>query len=517
MQAIYDAYLYHTVPATTPMTPTTASLIYPHQMYASHPAVAPGRLHVLVEDTLYFGDKRYAARFHRLKLAYHRASMKRYQAVTLAGHETQYVDYIDEALQGRGLFEHLAQRGITQVNVVDPTDDVLMRRIRRWCSALGLTLTVHDTPNFLTTVDEIDEYFTMKPKYYQTDFYVWQRKRLGLYVTPADDPVGGKWTYDTANRRKIGRDVQLPAEPLHYDNDYIAEARTYVQQHFAGNPGSMEHFIYPISHEEATAQLHLFLQGSLHDFGTYQDAISQRGPFLFHSMISAALNSGLLSPGQVVDALVDAHDANPDIRFASVEGYLRQVIGWREFVRAIYLREGVELRNSNFFGQLRGLTDAWYEGTTGIVPVDDVIRKTLDYAYGHHIERLMVMGNIMLLCELHPSEVYQWFTEMFIDAYDWVMVPNVYAMSQYAAGGLMTTKPYISSSNYIRKMSDYGSKGEWQQTWDSLYWHFILKHLHVFAENPRLAVMTTHTRRMDDDTREAHHQRAQTFIDAVTD
>lgn len=491
-----------------------ATLIYPHQLYARHPAVEADRLHLLIEDSLFFGDKHHPARFHKQKLLLHRASLKRYADETLANYRVRYVEYNEVKDDPGALFVQLAEQGITHIYVVDPIDYLLERRIRRYCQRHDLHLTLYPSPNFLSDAATLDAFWGQRDAddYHQTDFYIHQRKRLGVLLDADGKPIGGRWTYDTENRQKLKKSVTLPDAPAYYDDDYIREARAYVEQHFPDNPGDTSAFVYPTSHKQASDVLRQFLAAKLHQFGPYQDAISTRGAFLFHSLLSAPLNSGLLSPQQILDAALDYYHEHPETPLASVEGFIRQVIGWREFMRAVYVRAGTRQRTSNFFGQMRDLTAHWYDGSTGIQPIDDVIHKVQHYAYAHHIERLMLLGNMMLLCEVHPNNVYRWFMELFIDAYDWVMVPNVYGMSQYADGGLITTKPYISSSNYVRKMSDYGSKGDWQTTWDGLYWRFIHKHAAFFRGNPRLAMMTSHLNRMGQAQLDAHRNNAEVFL-----
>lgn len=202
---------------------------------------------------------------------------------------------------------------------------------------------------------------------------------------------------------------------------------------------------------------------------------------------------GLIEPEMIVEAVLEKKDIIP---INSLEGFLRQLIGWREFIRAVYLREGTTQRTANHFNFERTLPDAFWKGTTGIVPVDNVIQKTIRHAYSNHIERLMIMGNFLLLCRISPDEVYKWFMSFYIDAYDWVMVPNVYGMSQYADGGLMSTKPYISGSNYVRKMSRF-EKGEWCDVWDALFWTFIKDHQQEFSMNPRMNMMLVQLNKMD--------------------
>jgi deoxyribodipyrimidine photolyase-related protein len=201
------------------------------------------------------------------------------------------------------------------------------------------------------------------------------------------------------------------------------------------------------------------------------------------------LNAGLITPTEIIETTLEFHSKNA-LPMNALEGFIRQIIGWREFVRMIYIREGSKQRNSNFLNFQRQIPASFYNGTTGIEPIDNVIKNLLETGYSHHIERLMVMGNFFLLCEIHPHEVYKWFMELYIDAYDWVMVPNIYGMSQFADGGLMVSKPYFSGSNYILKMSDYPkTKQPWQKLWDALFWRFMNEHRQFLQHNPRLGML----------------------------
>jgi deoxyribodipyrimidine photolyase-related protein len=200
-----------------------------------------------------------------------------------------------------------------------------------------------------------------------------------------------------------------------------------------------------------------------------------------------------------------------DVPLNSLEGFLRQIIGWREFIRATYQDVGVEMRTSNHWQHHRKIPVSFYDGTTGIQPIDDTINRVLTTGYCHHIERLMVLGGFMFLCEFHPDEIYRWFMEMFVDSYDWVMVPNVYAMSQHADGGMITTKPYFSGSAYIRKMSHY-PKAEWCDTWDALYWRWIWNHAEELARNPRWAMMCSAARKMNAEKLDRHRELAEAFL-----
>ncbi len=248
-------------------------------------------------------------------------------------------------------------------------------------------------------------------------------------------------------------------------------------------------------------------------FGDYEDAILKQESILFHSQLTPYLNTGLLTPEQVLTAALVAGDEY-DIPLNSLEGFIRQIIGWREFMKAVYEREGAKQRTANYWKFTRKIPASFYDGTTGIEPFDDVIRKVLRTGYLHHIERLMIAGNFMLLCEIDPDDVYKWFMELFIDAYDWVMVPNVYAMSQFADGGLITTKPYISGSNYIIKMSDY-KKGEWADIWDALFWRFMDKNRGFFSQNPRLGMLVRSFDKMPSEKRARLITTAETYLETL--
>ncbi len=456
----------------------TAALVYPHQLFDPHPAAAGADAVFLVEDPLFF--RQYA--FHKQKLMLHRAAMKRYARDVLP--QARYVDA--RRLDRTGDVVALVTKAkCGAVRVVDPCDDWLLARLTAACAAAGVTLTVVPDPHFFTPRAEVDAFADGNRKLFFTDFYVRQRKRLGVLLDPAGKPVGGKWSYDTENRKKLPKTVRPPAPAIPAEDEFVREARRYVRANFPDAPGADTPFAYPTSAAAARAGLADFLEHRFADFGVYEDAISARERVLFHSVLTPALNVGLLSPREVVDAALARGDWVP---VNSLEGFVRQVIGWREFVRLVYLTRGRRQRTRNFWGYDRPLPAAFYTGTTGVAPVDNVVRAVLDTGYCHHIERLMILGNFMLLCDLAPDAVYRWFMELFVDAYDWVMVPNVYGMSQFADGGGMTTKPYVSGSNYVRKMSDF-PPGDWCGVWDALYWRFVDRHADVFRSNPRMSVM----------------------------
>ncbi len=286
----------------------------------------------------------------------------------------------------------------------------------------------------------------------------------------------------------------------------------YVDKHFAKNYGDLDtSVLYPVTTAQALRWLDQFLEQRLADFGIYEDAIVLEQSWLHHSVLTPMLNIGLITPRQVIDRTLEFAQASGDIPLNSLEGFLRQIIGWREFIRAVYQLKGRQQRTRNYWSCERRIPKSFWQGDTGIVPLDAVIKKVLSTAYCHHIERLMVLGNFMLLCEFDPDDVYRWFMELFIDAYDWVMVPNVYGMSQFADGGLMATKPYISGSNYLMKMSN-APKGQWQEVWDALFWRFMHKHREFFLQNPRLGMLIKTYDKMSSDRKREISTTSEAFL-----
>jgi len=488
----------------------TVTLVYPHQLFHDHPAIIPGRAVYLIEDPLYFGnDPHWPLAVHGQRLILHRASMKAWAEGVADCH---YV----EAAEGSGsssadLLEAALPAGVRRIEMADPVDDVLMRRIRRFADGRGIDLVLHPTPNFLTPPELLEEHTgKQRKKPFMANFYKAQRQRMGILLESDGSPQGGRWSYDEDNRERFPEDHLAPAEPKVKPGPRVKEATDYVLRRFPYHSGRTEKFHYPVTRTEALAWLDRFLAERFADFGAYEDALSRNHRVLFHSVLTPVLNIGLIGPQELIDRAL-RHAARHQVPMNSLEGFVRQIIGWREFMAGIYRHRGVAIRNANFWGFTRKMPRAFYDATTGIPPVDDAIRHALDHGWCHHIERLMVLGNFMLLCRIDPAEVYRWFMELFVDAYDWVMVPNVYGMSQFADGGTFTTKPYLSGSNYIRKMSYY-PKGEWCEVWDGLFWCFIGDHLDFFSGNPRLSIMARNWEKIAPVKKEGHRKVVEDFL-----
>jgi deoxyribodipyrimidine photolyase-related protein len=494
---------------------TEATLIFPHQLFQQHPALDKGRQVFLIEDPLFFGDVRYPLNFHKKKLIFHRASMKAYEDyLTSQGYDVIYLQYssFKEDRRSNYLFVFFNKMRITTFHYADVTDFLLEKRIQSMAKDLSKRLVKYPTPMFLTDEEFLNNYFSKKKSYLMASFYIEQRKQLNILVEDGK-PIGGKWSFDDENRKKIPKGFKSPLLNFPDDTEYEVEAIDYVEKYFPNNPGDGFDFIYPVTFEQAEDWLIDFLENRFKYFGDYEDAIDSQETYLFHSVLTPLLNSGLLTPNQIIEKALNFAKEN-GVPLNSLEGFIRQIVGWREYMRAVYLHAGVKQRTTKFFKFNKKMPKAFYNGSTGIEPVDVVIKRVLEKAYSHHIERLMILGNFMLLCEIDPDEVYKWFMEMYIDAYDWVMVPNVYGMSQYADGGLICTKPYISSSNYILKMSNF-EKGNWCEIWDALYWRFIFKHKKVLAKNPRMSMMIVQLNKMDDKKLKQHLNIAERFLEQL--
>lgn len=478
-------------------------LVMPHQLFAEHLDAPDGTTFVLVEHDLFFRQYR----FHAQKLVLHRASMRRFASrLEEAGYDVETVETDGRTTSRAALRRTLDRRGATEVSAYDVVDDWLEQELSE--------VVTHwvDTPNFLTTRDQLRSHFGVGRgrRSRMQHFYSWQRQRLDVLVE-GDRPVGGRWSFDEENRKKLPRGHDVPAVSWPQPHPEVVEAIAWVKRAFPDAPGDPDAFAWPTSHEEAEAMLEEFLAERFHEFGPFEDAVSTQHPVVFHSVMTPGLNIGLLSPRHVLDRALEV-GAQDDVPLASLEGFVRQLIGWREYMRATYVLHGRAMRTHNRLRHSRPLGPGWWTADTGLLPVDLVIRRVLERGWAHHIERLMVLGSAMALLRIDPDEAYEWFMEMFVDAYDWVMVPNVYAMSQFAAGESITTKPYVSGSNYLRKMSDL-PPGEWADDWDSLFWTFVRDHREVFDRNPRSRMMSTMYDGLDPAKKAAHTRRAAGWLD----
>ncbi len=491
------------------------TIIYPHQLFHKHPAIQKGRKIFLIEDPLFFGnDPHWPTAMHRQKLVLHRASMKAYAAeLEKAAHEVCYMEVpAGGTTNSVDLLEKKLPRGVKKIHLADPADHILLKRVQCFARNREIECEIHVSPNFLSPAEFLTNHLASKKKPFMAKFYEHQRRRMNVLLEKDGSPIGGRWSFDAENRAKLPKNHVPPREPITRGNAFTREAISYIREKFPNHPGSLKHFRWPVTRAEAEAWYERFLEERFENFGLYEDAISTQHAYIYHAAITPMLNIGLLDPQEVVDRAIEKASSSPDIPLNSLEGFIRQIIGWREFMHGLYRHRGTEIRKGNFWNFTRKIPDSFYTGTTGIAPIDRVIQQLLQDGYCHHIERLMVLGNFMLLCRIHPDDVYRWFMEMFIDSYDWVMVPNVYGMSQFADGGTFTTKPYFSGSNYILKMSDE-KKGPWCEIWDALFWCFIGDHLAFFSKNPRLSMMARTWEKFSPDKKDNFRKTARNFLE----
>jgi len=399
----------------------TASIIFPHQLFQASPIFKKESEIFLVEEYLFF--KQFP--FHKQKIAFHRASMKKYHTFVKKelGLAVNYIDAQQDIADVRLLIPYLAKLGYSKIQFIDPVDDWLQRRMLQCIRKTGLTFQSYTSPSFLNSKEELASFFRMdKKKYHQTNFYKEERKKRNILIEADQTPVGGKWTFDMENRKKypvkkVPPSIQFPD----VDQEY-KEAVEYTNRHFSDHLGSVgQNALYPTDFASTKSWFNQFLKDRFLDFGAYEDAIVSGNAILHHSVLTPMLNVGLITPKEVLNqCLLFAEENNIPIN--STEGFVRQIMGWREFIRGIYITRGREERTMNFWQFDRKIPSSFYDGTTGILPLDNTIKEVLKTGYCHHIERLMILGNFMMLCEFDPDEVYRWFMEMFIDAYDWVII-----------------------------------------------------------------------------------------------
>ena len=487
------------------------SIIFPHQLFEENPSISKKRKIILVEEMLFFNQ----FKFHKQKLVFHRASMKFYEKhLRNQSYNIDYFEANDKIADIRKLVKKLKEDGISEIHFTEVTDNWLEKRLRKSAEKYSLNLIEYKSPLFLNSREELKDWFGSSKKFLHAQFYIDQRKKRNILLNGNGKPKGGKWSFDAENREKYPKDKTSPGVDFPETNNFVKEAKNYVEKNFSENYGYLDSdFNYPVTFDESKYWLQQFLKKRFKDFGKYEDAIVESESILHHSVLTPMLNTGLLTPQYVIDAALQYAEKN-DIPMNSLEGFVRQVMGWREFIRAVYEFKGSEERTKNYWNFKRKIPESFWKAETGIEPLDAVIDKVLKTGYAHHIERLMVLGNFMLLCEFDPDEVYRWFMELFIDARDWVMVPNVYGMSQFADGGLMATKPYISGSNYLMKMSNFKT-GDWQKTWDGLFWRFMHVHRDFFQKNPRLKMLVATFDKMDDKKRQAHLDNANQFLEKL--
>ena len=408
----------------------------------------------------------------------------------------------------------LKMNKIKEVTSFEIEDKFFETKINNFLKKQNIQWNIIRSPMFLDSREDFKKYLSKTKKPFMAKFYKEKRERFNILLNKDGTPEGGKWSFDEDNRKKLPKNILIPKFPEIKETKHTKSLKPIIEKLFSKHPGDTKKFWFATEYKDVLKLLDFFIKDKLNLFGDYEDAVDQKNNVLFHSALSPYLNLGLITPKEIIVRVLTHIDVD-EIPLNSTEGFIRQIIGWREFIRGVYQVKGDQQENSNFFNFSKKLNNTWYSGTTGIPPLDDAINFSNSFGYTHHINRLMIISNLMTLSEIDPKEVYKWFMEMYVDSSDWVMVPNVYGMGTYADGGIFSTKPYICGSNYILKMSNY-KKGEWCDVVDGLYWRFVSKHFDNIKNNHRLSFMKRTLEKMNIDRKELIFRKAENFINENT-
>ena len=449
------------------------TFIFPTQLFQNIKYIKTKNIY-LIEEPIFFTKYN----FHKMKLTYHRATMKCYYDYLkkkLKDHNIKYIDFfkIDD-----NFYKDIKNENIYILNPTDhPLTDKLIKIYKN-------RLIILPTQNFLLNDIDIDflEKNIFKKSYNHNAFYIYHRKKLDILInSKSNKPEGGKWSFDEENRNKLPNNIKLPLIPKTINNKYTKEATKYVNKYFNNNYGEIN-FIYPITHKECIKWLDNFLHSKLDNFGIYEDAISEDDVFIYHSILSPMMNIGLLTDLIVVNRTIDYYNNfKSKIAIQNIEGFIRQIIGWRNYIFSIYMIEKPIIKISKSTSENK-IYDKLWNGTTNIYPIDSILKnKIIPYAYFHHIERLMIFGNFMKLCIINNDQIYRMFMEWSVDSTEWVMYGNVYGMVLNEIK--IMKKNYIASSNYIFKMSNFKNIDNWSEIFNCLYYNYIYKNFEILKSD----------------------------------
>ena len=408
------------------------------------------------------------------------------------------------------LEELLKTNKIKEVTSFEIEDKFFETKINNFLKKQNIQWNIIRSPMFLDSREDFKKYLTKTKKPFMAKYYKEKRERLNILLNKDGTPEGGKWSFDEDNRKKLPKNTLVPKFPTIKETIHTKKLKPIIDNLFTKHPGDTKKFWFATEYKDVLKLLDFFIKDKLNLFGDYEDAVDQKNNILFHSALSPYLNLGLITPDIIIQKIMTYHHSK-GVRLNSLEGYIRQIIGWREFMRGIYQNFSKEMESGNFFKHNRKMKDTFYDGNTGLDPLDHAIKNADKFGWSHHIERLMILSNIMNLCEVEPKSVYKWFMEMFVDSSDWVMVPNVYGMGLFSDGGIFATKPYICGSSYFMKMMDF-KRGDWCNVMDGLYWRFIDRNRKFFLKNPRLSMMVRIFDKMKEDRKKLILSEANKFI-----
>jgi len=444
------------------------------------------------------------------------------------GHQVIYIQLDDkENLQSfsSNLDFLISNYGFDNFEYQLPDEYRLDEELKLYTTKLNIPFTVVDTEHFFTTRSEFQEFFKGKKQFLMESFYRHMRKKHSVLME-GNQPVGGKWNFDHDNRKKIPVNHSI-IQPFLFRRD-VTEFVDLLQKEQVETIGEIEvkNFLWPISRDESLQLLDFFVDYCLPYFGTYQDAMTPNSWSVYHSRLSFAMNVKLISPKEVIDKVIERYQVDKSISINQVEGFVRQILGWREYMRGIYWSQMPEYKDLNYFNHKRKLPNWFWNGQTKMKCLSHAINQSLDFAYAHHIQRLMITGNFALLAGIHPDEVDNWYLGIYIDAIEWVEITNTRGMSQFADGGIVGSKPYVSSAAYIDKMSHYckgchyDSKkkiGEKACPFNSLYWNFYAVNEEKLRGNPRNGMMYVTWDKMDPDLKQKLLNQANEYLDNLNE
>lgn len=404
--------------------------------------------------------------------------------------------------------ETLLANGITHLVCVEPGEWRLKQELEALAKTLNLQLDLREDEHFFCSHQEFRAWAADKKELRLEYFYRLMRKKHNILIEADGNPVGGQWNFDQDNRKPYPKaGPGMIESPLLFEPDEITKAVIdFVQEKYPEHPGSLEHFRWPVNREQALEALNYFVEYRLRNFGVFQDAMWTDTPYGWHSILSSALNIKLLNPREVIAAVLLAWKKY-GLDLSTIEGFIRQILGWREFVRGMYYLDMPKMAQDNYYQHQRPLPNWYWTGQTKMACMQDAIGQTLKYGYAHHIQRLMVTGNFALLAEILPSAVCDWYLAIYVDAIEWVELPNTAGMALFANGGRFTSKPYIASGAYIKRMSNYCGSckykpevrfGEQACPVTTLYWNFLIVHRAQFDGNPRTRLMTANLKKISD-------------------
>lgn len=471
----------------------------------------------VAEETTY-------VRHHKAKIALILSAMRHFgEELRAAGWKVDYVRLDDPDNSGSFTGEiarAVARHRPSAIRIVEPGEWRVKEAIDTWATRFGVPVRMLPDDRFVCSIVEFQTWALARNDLVMEFFYRDMRRKTGLLMTADGQPEGGQWNLDKQNRAPPKRGIAYP-QPRGFAPDETTRAViALVADRFAGHFGSLDRFALPVTAAQARVALEHFVRTALPDFGTYQDAMVTGEDWLFHSWLSPAMNIGLLLPMEVAQAAADAYAAG-HAPLNAVEGFIRQIIGWREYVRGYYWLEMPEVADANALAAARPLPEFYWTGETDMLCLAEAIRNTRDNGYAHHIQRLMVLGNFAMLAGIRPQDVADWFLVVYADAFEWVELPNVLGMSQHADGGRMATKPYSGGGAYIDRMSNHCRSCRFdvkQKTgpdacpFNALYWDFLARHERQFRRNHRMANMYANWDRMAPTMRHAYRASAAAFL-----